>query len=117
MSGKICYIEIPTTDIDASARFYAKVFGWEIRTRQDGERAFHDPGSGVGGTWVMGRRLETEGGMVTYMMVDDIEAALGTITAAGGHVSKGRTPLDRGDAYATFFDPVGNLMGLYQQPR
>jgi len=25
--GKICYLEIPATDVDASAAFYTKVFG------------------------------------------------------------------------------------------
>ena len=34
--GKICYIEIPTTDVDASARFYAEVFRWSLRKRGDG---------------------------------------------------------------------------------
>ena len=30
-NGKICYIEIPATDIERSAEFYGKVFGWRIR--------------------------------------------------------------------------------------
>jgi hypothetical protein len=34
--GKICYIEIPTTDIPRSAEFYKRVFGWNIRTRGNG---------------------------------------------------------------------------------
>jgi predicted enzyme related to lactoylglutathione lyase len=40
--GRICYIEIPTADITRSAAFYAKVFGWKIRTRGDGATAFDD---------------------------------------------------------------------------
>lgn len=28
-NGKICYIEIPAIDIDASAAFYKAVFGWK----------------------------------------------------------------------------------------
>jgi predicted enzyme related to lactoylglutathione lyase len=41
-SGKICYIEIPATDIARSADFYKKVFGWHIRRRGDGNTAFDD---------------------------------------------------------------------------
>ena len=41
-NGKICYIEIPAVDIDASAAFYTEVFGWAIRTRGDGRKAFDD---------------------------------------------------------------------------
>ncbi|HYN10334.1 MAG TPA: VOC family protein [Vicinamibacterales bacterium] len=32
-NGKICYIEIPATDVAQSADFYHKVFGWQIRAR------------------------------------------------------------------------------------
>jgi hypothetical protein len=41
-NGKICYIEMPTTDVRRSADFYSKVFGWEIRKRGDGSTAFDD---------------------------------------------------------------------------
>ena len=43
-NGKICYIEIPATDIGRSADFYSKVFGWKIRQRGDGATAFDDGG-------------------------------------------------------------------------
>ncbi len=35
-NGKICYIEMPTTDIARSAAFYSKTFGWNIRMRGNG---------------------------------------------------------------------------------
>src|SRR5438552_10198127 len=41
-NGKICYIEMPALDIQRSAAFYEKVFGWAIRTRGDGKIAFDD---------------------------------------------------------------------------
>lgn len=44
-NGKICYLEIPASDIDTSVRFYQAVFGWAVRTRDDGSIAFDD---GVG---------------------------------------------------------------------
>ena len=44
-NGKICYLEIPTTDIPRSVSFYQAVFGWPIRRRGDGATAFDD---GVG---------------------------------------------------------------------
>ena len=30
-TGKICYIEIPASDIAESAQFYQQVFGWHTR--------------------------------------------------------------------------------------
>ncbi len=32
-NGKICYLEIPTDDIQHSSEFYQKVFGWQVRRR------------------------------------------------------------------------------------
>ncbi len=32
-NGKICYLEIPATDIARSAEFYRSAFGWNIRKR------------------------------------------------------------------------------------
>jgi uncharacterized protein len=49
-NGKICYIELPAVDVALSANFYAKVFGWNIRTRGDGSVAFDDGGREVSGT-------------------------------------------------------------------
>ncbi|HVH08603.1 MAG TPA: hypothetical protein VM736_02305 [Gemmatimonadales bacterium] len=35
-TGKICSLEIPALDIQCSAAFYRRVFGWTIRKRGDG---------------------------------------------------------------------------------
>jgi len=115
--GKICYVEIPAADVGASARFYEQVFGWKTRVRGDGQRAFDDTTGAVSGAWVLGRPASRQAGMLTYVMVDSVEAALGKILAAGGQVATPFTPLGAaGEAYATFLDPAGNLMGLYQEP-
>ena len=34
-NGKICYLEMPATDVARSADFYKKSFGWNIRQRGD----------------------------------------------------------------------------------
>jgi len=54
-NGKICYIEIPATDIARSAEFYQRSFGWTIRTRGDGSTAFDDGVGQVSGAWVLDR--------------------------------------------------------------
>jgi len=115
--GKICYLEIPATDVDASAAFYEKVFGWKSRLRGDGHRAFDDTTGAVSGSWVKGRPPSREAGLLTYVMVDRIDATLKKVAAAGGKVGTPRTPIDpSGDAFATIYDPAGNLLGLYQEP-
>ena len=117
-NGKICYVEIPTEDVERSARFYAEVFGWTIRTRGDGQRAFDDTTGAVSGAWVTGRPPMRQPGMLTYVMVDSIEGTLAKVAAAGGLVATPRTALSSpGEAFATVTDPAGNVVGLYQEPR
>lgn len=54
-NGKVCYLEIPATDVRRSAAFYQAVVGWQSRRRGDGTVAFDDGVGEVSGTWVTGR--------------------------------------------------------------
>jgi predicted enzyme related to lactoylglutathione lyase len=68
-NGKICYLEIPATDVARSAEFYRAVFGWKIRQRGDGARAFDDGLGEVSGAWVVGRPPSPQPGLPLYVMV------------------------------------------------
>jgi uncharacterized protein len=114
--GKISYVEIPATDVDRSAAFYESVFGWNLRRRGDGEIAFDDGVGEVSGTWVTGRPPLSEPGLLVYVMVNNLEVSLEKITQAGGEIVKPITPMGEGEAYATFRDPAGNVLGVFQQP-
>ncbi len=115
-NGKICYVELPAADIDRSAAFYRTVFGWKTRRRGDGALAFDDGVGQVSGTWVTGRPPAGQPGLMVYVMVDDIEATVAAVTAAGGEIVQ---PLgvDAPELTARFRDPGGNVLGLYQEPR
>jgi len=114
-NGKICYIELPATDIAKSSEFYKNVFGWNIRKRNDGSIAFDDGVGEVSGTWVLGRPPSTTPGLLIYIMVDSVEATVDAVVAAGGVIVQ---PIgaDAPEITARFRDPGGNVIGLYQQP-
>src|SRR5258706_15541630 len=82
-NGKICYIEMPATDIARSADFYGRVFEWNIRQRGDGPTAFDDAAGEVSGTWVLGRPPSPAPGLLVYVMVDSVAATLESIVADG----------------------------------
>lgn len=113
--GKICYIEIPAVDINASASFYKAVFGWHIRKRGDGHTAFDDTVGQVSGTWVTGRSPATHPGLLIYIMVDSVAATLDTVAGNGGKVVQ-PIGMDAPEVTARFSDPAGNVIGLYQEP-
>ena len=112
--GKICYIEIPADDINASVSFYKAVFGWSIRQRGDGAVAFDDAVGGVSGTWVPGRKASSEAGLLIYIMVDSVPATVEAVITGGGKIVQ---PIggDAPEITARFTDPAGNVLGLYQE--
>ena len=114
-NGKICYVEIPANDVEASAAFYEAVFGWRLRKRGDGATAFDDTIGEVSGTWVTGRQPASDPGLLLYVMVDDAEATVEAIVAHGGELVQ---PIggDAPEITARFRDPGGNVIGIYQEP-
>jgi predicted enzyme related to lactoylglutathione lyase len=114
-NGKVCYIEIPATDIARSAEFYSRVFGWNIRKRGDGSTAFDDGVGEVSGTWVLGRPPADQPGLLIYIMVDSVAATIHLIGANSGEIVQ---PIgaDAPEITARFRDPAGNIIGLYQEP-
>jgi uncharacterized protein len=114
-NGKICYVEIPASDIQRSAGFYSGVFGWVTRRRGDGALAFDDGVGEVSGTWALGRPASPDPGLLVYIMVDDAEATVAAIVANGGEIVQ---PIgsDAPEITARFRDPAGNVLGIYQEP-
>ncbi|MEP6990623.1 MAG: VOC family protein [bacterium] len=112
-NGKICYVELPATDVARSSTFYSTVFGWRMRRRGDGVTAFDDATGQVSGAFVAGRS-PSEPGLLLYVMVDSAEDAVAKVVAAGGTIVQaigGDAPV----ITARFRDPGGNVLGLYQE--
>jgi predicted enzyme related to lactoylglutathione lyase len=113
-NGKICYVEIPATDVRRSVDFYEAVFGWNIRRRGDGQTAFDDTVGEVSGTWVTGRPPSSQPGLLLYIMVDNIAATVDAVIANGGELVQ-PVGADAPEVTARFRDPGGNVVGLYQE--
>ncbi len=111
--GKICYIEIPATDVDRSSEFYEKVFGWQLRRRGDGAIAFDDTTGAVSGSWVVGRPPSTTPGLLIYIWCDSVAATIDKVVVAGGELVQ-PIGVDAPEITARFRDPGGNIIGLYQ---
>ena len=115
-NSKICYVEMPATDIERSRDFYHRVFGWKSRTRANGSIAFDDATGEVSGTWILGRPPAATPGLLFYIMVDDAEATVQSITGQGCEIVQ-PIGVDAPEITARFRDPGGNVIGIYQQPR
>src|SRR5260221_14502379 len=108
-------METPAVDVNRSAEFYERVFGWGMRRRGDGSLAFDDTVGEGSGTFVTGRSPAGAPGFLIYVMVADGRAALDAVVAAGGPTVRQIDP-GAGEVFAWFADPAGNVLGVYQQP-
>jgi predicted enzyme related to lactoylglutathione lyase len=112
-NGRLSYIQIPAASVRESGAFYASVFGWEIRGGSDNHLSFTDATGDMIGAWVTGRTASREPGVLPYIYVHGIDAAIDRIKANGGDVVK--PPYDEGGLWvATFRDPAGNVLGIWQ---
>jgi predicted enzyme related to lactoylglutathione lyase len=112
-NGKICYLELPSRDINESSSFYQTVFDWKVRQRDDGSVAFDDGVGEVSGTWRTDRKPSTEVGLMVHIMVDDIEVTIQKIVEHGGTIVQ-PVGMDAPEITAWFRDLSGNVLGLYQ---
>lgn len=113
-NGKICYLELPSRDIKESSTFYNNVFGWNIRTNNEGKVSFDDGVNEVSGSWRIDRKPSTEIGMLIHIMVDDIEVSIQAIIKYGGKIIQ-PVGMEAPEITAKFSDPSGNVLGLFQQ--
>ncbi|HEX4321178.1 MAG TPA: VOC family protein [Acidobacteriaceae bacterium] len=113
--GKVCYIELPTLDVERSAKFYQDIFDWKIRRGEGGSVSFDDTVE-VSGTFDTKRKAVDDPGFILSIMVRDIRETIARIEEAGCEIVR---PLGfhPSELVAHFRDPGGNLLGLYQEPQ
>ena len=112
--GKLSYVQIPATNVRASADFYASVFGWKVRGGDDAHLSFSDATGDMIGAWVTERRSSGDAGVIPYVYVHGIDAIVEKIKTGGCEIVK--PPYAEGDLWvATFRDPGGNEVGIWQQ--
>jgi len=108
----ISYLHIPATDLRRSAAFYHDVFDWELRSDPE-HPSFADGSAHVVGTWVTDRSASEDTGLLPYIYVDDVDEILDRVRANSCEIV--RQPYPEGNlAVATFRDPAGNVVGIWQ---
>lgn len=113
-AGGISYLHIPATDVGEAALFYEAVFDWNVSNHDTTRPSFTDGTGHVAGAWVSDQAISTEPGLLPYIYVTDIGDTAARVTAHGGEIVK--APYPEGNLrVATFRDPAGNLIGLWQQ--
>ncbi len=111
--GGVSYLRVPAREPRRSAAFYEAVFGWRVDAERD-DPSFEDGTGHVIGHFVADQPVAGEAGVLPYVFVERVDDTLEAVVAQGGEVVT--TPHPEGDLrVATFRDPAGNVIGVWQQ--
>ena len=105
-----CYIELPAADIAASKAFYARAFGW---TLADFGPTYAATTTGDVDVGLQGDASEAPAAPLPVIQVDDLDAALVAVTAAGGNIVRPTFAFPGGRRFH-FRDPHGNELAVMQ---
>jgi uncharacterized protein len=118
-AGMPSWVDLSSPDLDASARFYRELFGWETREIEGpidetlGYRMFLLDGAEVAGVGPAGDRPPA---WSTYVTVDDATATSRKVEQAGGAVLMEPTRVMDAGTSAIFADPAGGAAFAVWQP-
>lgn len=117
MSNNIMWLEIASTDIPASAKFYADLFDWPIVTDEQMDytmTAFEGEETGVGFSPVDDAQGVAPGSVLVYVDVVDVDAAISRAKELGAPILLDKTEIPTVGWMAIFGDPGGNRIAVMQ---
>jgi len=104
----------PVSDLAAAKEVYAALLGVAPMADSSYYVGFEVAGQHIG--LVPGGGPQAMTSPVAFWQVDDIEAKLAEVTAAGATVKESAHDVGGGRLVATVTDPDGNVLGLLQDP-
>ncbi len=110
----IVHVEIPTTDREASGKFYSDLFGWEVQQHAGMNYATFAAEGGPGGGFptIDGQTVKA-GEIKIYVAASDIEETLQRANALGAQTLVEKMEIPGYGFFAFFTDPFGNAIGLF----
>ena len=118
---KVVHFELPFDDAARANKFYADVFGWESSKFEGGPEDYYlqqtggnDEPYGIGGALIERAAALNRGGTLVVLGVDDLDAYIGKVTAAGAEIVTPRTPIPGVGYFVNFRDTEGNVVGMFQ---
>ncbi len=114
LPGSLVWNDITTPDTAAARKFYSSLFGWDVSTAPDNEYGmFLHRGKKVAGVGpVMNDNQPAR--WSTYVLTENAEETAAKVAAAGGEVAVAPTTMGTHGTMASFVDPAGAFLGVWQ---
>ena len=108
--ARLDYVELPAIDIAATRGFYERAFDWAMMQFAPTYAATTTTDTNIG---LQSDSAEKPAAPLPVIQVDDLEAALAAVEAAGGVVVKPIRSFPGGRRFH-FTDPSGNELAAWQ---
>ncbi|MEU4508312.1 VOC family protein [Nonomuraea bangladeshensis] len=113
MGKPIAWFDLTSKNAATSRAFYSEIFGWKIDVDPQMNYGMVDTGAGEGIPGGIGEGDSAS--LVMYIVVDDAEATLKAVEAQGGERVTPPYEIPGIGTMATFKDPDGLQVGLWQR--
>jgi predicted enzyme related to lactoylglutathione lyase len=108
--GDFVWYELMSPDVGASMAFYCTVVGWSYGGKDEYREIKAGDGEFVGGMLQLTPEMLSGGAhpaWLAYLAVDDVDASVASITAAGGRVCMPARDMEGVGRMSMLFDPQG----------
>jgi uncharacterized protein len=116
--GSPCWVDLWTSDVEGSRKFYSELFGWEAQEPSPefgGYFMFTRNGVPVAGAMGdMGDEMPANDTWKIYLNTDDITKTIDAATAAGAQIIGTATPIADLGTMAVMIDPTGAHLGAWE---
>lgn len=116
-AGVTSWVDVDQQDVEAAKQFYGELLGWRFTQATPPGIPFQYVVAQLDGQDVAGIGGPADPAWNTYVAVDDIEAAVAAVEAAGGDVVSPPADAGEGGRAATCADPFGVQFRLWQAKR
>jgi predicted enzyme related to lactoylglutathione lyase len=107
---RLDYVELPTTGLDESVRFYEAAFGWSLSRFGPTYAATTTGDTDIG---LQADPADASKAPVPVIRVEDVDAAAAAVEAAGGDIIRPTFNFPGGRRFP-FRDPSGNEVAVWQ---
>jgi len=116
MANPFVHVELNTNDVAKAKGFYGKMFDWKMEDvpMDWGTYTMISVGEGTGGGLMKNPMPNTPSMWLSYVLVDDIEAATKKAKSLGATVCKDVTEVPDMGWLSIIVDPTGAMLGLWK---
>ena len=116
--GHFCWEEFLAKDPTAASQFYGEIFGWSAEQMDMGEIGTYTllkvGDATAAGVLKMPDEVQSPSHWLSYVMVEDVDAAVEKTESLGGCICKAGTDIPNVGRFAVAADPAGAIFAVWK---